>query len=295
MTLDALHLGAGGYPNAVEMDRRLLRRLFGGQTGRLTGFIASPGTGMQVAITAGEAIVDGRVSDAQGNYYVSDPLDTTKAWPAAPIGNNRIDSLVLAVGDLQYGALGSALSGTQGPQWVVVQGTPAASPTAPTDAAITTAVGAGGWERWYDVQVNVGDTSLNAGRITSRAPSAAGGSGGFVNFKPNWTAAAGWSIASARRLQVAGPLHRWELEVTRTGAQIVATASGSITDTVIGTLTDVTMRPVATERLTFYRGGQAWIVTIDTSGVLTLVAQQGGSGNINTSSSSSVRGFVPTA
>lgn len=167
MTLEAVHI-AGGYANKAETDRRLLKRLMNGRVGIITGLAVTPkAASLGVDITAGEAVVTGRSTTSQGNYYVTDAAAGSIVWPA-PSAQPRIDALVLAVGDTQYGALGAGMGGTVGPKWIVVQGAPNAAPVAPTDAAITTAVGAGGWERFADVAVNPGDTAFVAGDITSK-------------------------------------------------------------------------------------------------------------------------------
>lgn len=161
MTLDTVHLGSGSWANKVETDRRLLSRLFGGRRGVITGFTASTPAGMNLGLTAGEAIVGGKSAPTtQGAYYVTDTAAATLAWPAAA-ASPRIDALVLMVGDSQYGAQGNL-----GPRWLIVQGTPAGSPSPPTDAQIQTAVGPGGWERALEVLVPVGAATLLPGNIT---------------------------------------------------------------------------------------------------------------------------------
>ena len=73
MTLDVIHLAANGYPNTAEGDRRLVARIFGGNPGRVVGFVASPDPGMNLRLSGGEFVVRGRSTDGQGFYYVTDP------------------------------------------------------------------------------------------------------------------------------------------------------------------------------------------------------------------------------
>jgi microcystin-dependent protein len=85
------------------------------------------GANYSVDVAAGEAIVQGDDEPAQGNYLVQSDAVANVVWPAPPGSNSRIDILVLQVNDPTAG-------GAAGDNAVlsVVQGTPAASPTAPT-------------------------------------------------------------------------------------------------------------------------------------------------------------------
>jgi len=172
MTLQGGPIAPLGYPNLTETDRFQLWATMGKREGALSGFtIAAAGSGMGVTIQPGEAIVKGDSATTQGAYFVWDTSVYTATLGAAS-AQPRIDALVLAVGDTQYGTLGTAMGGTQGPRWVVVAGTAAASPVAPLDSAIQTAVGAGGWIRWANVRVDPGNTTVQAANITRLAPAA---------------------------------------------------------------------------------------------------------------------------
>jgi hypothetical protein len=207
MALEAVHIASGSYQNKAETDRRLLRRIVGNQAGQWTGMTLTPKVGsLGVDIAAGEAIVTGRSTTSQGFYYVTDSAVASIVWPA-PSAQPRIDALVLAVGDTQYGALGAGMGGTVGPKWIVVQGTPSGTPSAPIDATIQTAVGAGGWERIANVAVNPGDTALVAG-----------------DFTTVWTYILGWNTYTPTATGVTlspGPVARYyrrDSTVTVTGA-----------------------------------------------------------------------------
>lgn len=165
MALNSVPIAGSTYKNLAEVDRRLINQLFSKRSGVLEGFVLTPAAEMNGSLTAGEAIVPGKSTSSQGSYYVSDPASRTVVWPVAS-AQPRIDALVLAVGDTQYGVVGAALGGDSGPEVIVVQGTPNASPVAPSDDAITTAVGAGGWVRLYNVRINNGDTTINPANIT---------------------------------------------------------------------------------------------------------------------------------
>lgn len=155
------------YLNEIETDRHLVRMLAGGRTGASEGLTIEPhSVSLAMNIDPGLAVVGGDI--ARGSYLCWEDDVETVAWPA-PDAQARVDALVLAVGDQQYGALGTEM--TEGPQWLVVTGAPAGSPAAPSDSDIDTAVGAGSWERWADVRIDPTDTTIAEGNITRYNPS----------------------------------------------------------------------------------------------------------------------------
>ncbi len=270
MPLDAIHLGASNYPNSVEVDRRLVSRLFRGRRGQVTGFVVSAGTGLSVNITAGEAVVRGRSAAAQGAYYLSNPDASSVAWPASPLTGSRIDSLVLAVHDAQYGAAGPAMQDAQGPRWIVVTGSASA---APTDAAISTAVGAGGWERWLDVPVATNATTVDIASSTIRHGSAGDEEAGWTSRRARIARAAGWTIEVFRTRPVGVGIYLLEIDATRTGGTLTANAdTGNMGNVEVGTVDDaVGLRPDSPTYLTgVVPGASRWGVTFGTGGPITI-------------------------
>lgn len=170
MTLQAEPLAAGAYQNLAETDRRLVEKIALKRFGFDSGGVVTLGAALSVSVAPFEAYVRGKSTTGQGSYFVSDSGSNVVAWPAANASNPRVDSLVLAVGDLQYGALGTGMGGTQGPKFIVVQGVAGASPTAPVDATIQTAVGAGGWERIADFLVPANAATSNLFTQTVQMP-----------------------------------------------------------------------------------------------------------------------------
>lgn len=217
MPLEAISLGAGSYPNPVELDRRLVARLFNGKTGSITGFIATAAAaGLSLRMSEGEALVRGRSSPTtQGAYYVSNAAIENIPL-AVPAASPRIDAVVLAVGDLQYGALGPGMADTQGPRWLVVQGVPDAAPVAPTDATIQDQVGAGGWERWRNVRVDPGNVNVNPANITAPPPSAVTplDEGAWTAYTPTMTGFTRGNGVLVGRYRRDGDTVHWTVEYT---------------------------------------------------------------------------------
>lgn len=171
MALQGGLIGVSTYQNLVETDRYALFMAARQREGIVSGFVPTRSTtALAMLISAGSAFVQGEAGSSAGHYVAYNTVADTVSWPAAPVANSRIDALVLAVRDAQYGTLPGGT--VNGPVWVVVQGTAAVSPVAPTDAAITTAVGPGGWIRVANVTVVVGDTTLQAANIVSVAGTA---------------------------------------------------------------------------------------------------------------------------
>lgn len=164
-------IAPSSYGNLIETDRYLLWTLSGKREGIVTGLYPTRNpAGMSMLISAGEAFIKGETAGSAGAYFAWNPAQETLTWPAAPATNSRIDALVLAVRDSQFGALpGGAVNG---PLWLVVSGTAGTSPNAPNDAAITTAVGPGGWLRVANVTVAAGETTLTAASISRTAGTA---------------------------------------------------------------------------------------------------------------------------
>ena len=167
LKVEPAYIGQTGYLHPVELDRNLLEGIFSRTGGmRLGDFQASTGVGTRaVAISAGRAFLLGAENAQQGGYVAwSDATETFLL--AAGVGNPRIDTIVLRVIDDQYGSI----SGSPRAEFEVVQGVAAASPTARVDSDFN--VGGsfykpGAWWRVADCRVNVGDTTIPSGQITT--------------------------------------------------------------------------------------------------------------------------------
>lgn len=115
------------------------------------------GANNSVDVAAGVACVTGDNQPAQGNYFINITATENVTLSAAPGSDSRIDVIVLRVRDPQAG-------GDAGDDAIleVVEGTAAASPTAPATPASAIALA--------EVLRTVGDTSVTDSMITDVRP-----------------------------------------------------------------------------------------------------------------------------
>lgn len=130
-------LNAGSHD--AEGDRQLLYEIFGRSSCIFASgefAVTEKGTpDMSVNVAAGKAFIDGSENAAQGGYFVSADTVTNIVISNGDGSNDRIDIIVAQVEDAEYSGSTNAWS------LAVVEGTPAASPSAPTapDNSITLA------------------------------------------------------------------------------------------------------------------------------------------------------------
>lgn len=170
------YIGVSGYLTPVENDRQLIKNIFGRRQGVLGSSdfqVTQAPSGMAVRVNSGALVCGDKESAAQGFYFAWSDSQEDVAWPG-PSGQPRIDTLIARVVDPQYGATAAPT----GAKWEVIQGTPAASPTAPADSVINNVTNnkPGAWVRIADIRINTTDTtSIPAARITDRRVFAASG------------------------------------------------------------------------------------------------------------------------
>lgn len=115
---------------------------------------------MTAVVKVGRAHVKGASANS---YPVRMDADSNVTFNANSSGNPRIDAVVLYI-DLSASPTSNANNVAK---LIVVQGTPAASPSAPTDGDIQTAIGsANPFLRLANVTVTNGATSITTGNIT---------------------------------------------------------------------------------------------------------------------------------
>lgn len=144
--------------------------------GILSGWACSPKSGMTVQIGGNGADRDAAVAEDNAgnktsiNNISGSPIDVT--IPAAPATNNRID-LIVAYADNPPSGTSTVVDNPAACGIIVVSGTAAASPTAPTNAAIRSAItadGATGSTAYYvilaKILVGTGVTTIGSGVIT---------------------------------------------------------------------------------------------------------------------------------
>ena len=147
--------------------------------GILSGWACSPKSGMTVQIGGNGADRDAAVAEDNAgnktsiNNISGSPIDVT--IPAAPATNNRID-LIVAYADNPPSGTSTVVDNPAACGIIVVSGTAAASPTAPTDATIRSAItadGASGSTAYYvilaQIRVGTGVTTIGSGVITQGA------------------------------------------------------------------------------------------------------------------------------
>jgi hypothetical protein len=170
------YIGAEDYLTPVENDRQLVKNIFGRRQGVLGSAdfqVTQAPSGMAVRVNSGAAVCGDKEAATQGFYFAWSDSQEDVPWPG-PSGQPRIDALILRIVDPQYGTTAS----TTGAKWEIIQGTPAASPTAPSDSTINNVTNnkPGAWLRVADVRINTSDTtSIPAARITDRRVYASSG------------------------------------------------------------------------------------------------------------------------
>lgn len=156
--------------NAFNDDLNIYSR------GIISGWACSPKSGMTVQIGGNgterdvAAAEDNAGNKTSINNISGSPIDVT--IPAAPATNNRIDIIVAYAGNPPSGT-STVVDNPAACGIIVVSGTAAASPTAPTDAAIRSAItadGASGSTAYYvilaQIRVGTGVTTIGSGVIT---------------------------------------------------------------------------------------------------------------------------------
>lgn len=145
--------------------------------GIVSGWKCIPSTGMTVVVGGTSGIRD--VAVAQDNIGNKTTINNISAAPisvtisAAPATNKRIDLIVAYVSNPPQGS-STVVDNPAACGLIVVTGTAAATPTAPNDSAIRTAItadGATGTNAYYviiaQIQVNAGISSITSNYITT--------------------------------------------------------------------------------------------------------------------------------
>lgn len=163
--------------------------------GILSGWGCSPKSGMTVQIGGNGSDRDAAVAEDNAgnktsiNNISGSPIDVT--IPAAPATNNRID-LIVAYADNPPSGTSTVVDNPAACGIIVVSGTAAASPTAPTDATIRSAItadGATGSTAYYvvlaQIRVGTGVTTIGSGVITQGSKVESGAKAGASTVSTN--------------------------------------------------------------------------------------------------------------
>lgn len=186
------------YPRSVvspELYARHLARLFTGDV--IDGFTVSPGTGLQVVLAPGNALIRYGSSAVASAREVSLVNNFNLAIGTPDASNPRIDLVVVYVDNsvsLPSGTPSAAnLDGKGVAKAKIVPGTPAATPAAPNATAIQASVGAGNpYTVVAQVRVDNGVSVIASGKITDVRSIAQLTPSRFAN-KPS-TDTNGWTV-----------------------------------------------------------------------------------------------------
>jgi hypothetical protein len=165
----------GGKHSAAAYSE-LEKWAYGSCVASATSFVVSAGSGMNLNISTGA----GLISDTIARRIGTDATETATV-PTASASFNRIDSVVAYIDTAVTPTTGVTDNTNDILKFVVVAGTAAASPVAPNDSAIQSAIGAGKpFMRLYNVTVpqnatNTSGMTFSDQRTVLSAPSIADG------------------------------------------------------------------------------------------------------------------------
>lgn len=163
MTKRVFNMGGGAHSDAAYTAFE--NAAYGSCVANATSLAVSGGGGMSVRIAAGDAIIS---TPSSGKRIQSDAIETVTIT-AANATYPRIDSVVVYI-DSAIQPTTAVIDNVNGIlKFAAVAGTPAASPTAPTESMIQAAIGAGNrYMVLADVKVPNGATSMNTATFTDR-------------------------------------------------------------------------------------------------------------------------------
>lgn len=152
-----------------ELYARHLSRLFTGDV--IDGLTVTPGTGLQVVLAPGNALIRYGSANVASAREVSLVANFNLTIGTADVSNPRIDLVVVYVDNgvtLPSGTPTAAnLDGKGVAKAKIVQGTAAASPSAPNSTAIQSSVGSGNpYTVVAEVRVDAGVSVIAANKIT---------------------------------------------------------------------------------------------------------------------------------
>lgn len=161
---------AGGLHSAAAYSA-FENAMYGSCVATTNDFVATAGSGMNVSLSAGNGLISTGTGFAR--RIASDAVNTIAVATAASTA--RIDSIVAYI-DNSVTPTTNVVDNTNGIlKFVAVSGTPAASPSAPTAAAIQSAIGAGNpYMVLWNVTITANATALTNATFTDRRTIASG-------------------------------------------------------------------------------------------------------------------------
>lgn len=163
MTKRVFNMGGGAHSDAAYTAFE--NAAYGSCVANATSLAVSAGSGMSVRIAVGDAIIS---TPSSGKRIQSDAIETVTIT-AANATYPRVDSVVAYI-DSAVQPTTAVIDNVNGIlKFAAVAGTPAASPTAPTESMIQATIGAGNrYMVLADVKVPNGATSMNTATFTDR-------------------------------------------------------------------------------------------------------------------------------
>ena len=155
----------GGLHSAAAYSA-LENRLWGTSVASAASFVVSAGAGMNVNISTGDGLIS---VDAFNARRIQVTATETAAVPAANATFNRIDTVVAYIDNTVTPSTAQIDNTNNILKFMVVAGTAAATPVAPTDAAIQAAIGAGNpYMPLYNLLLAAGATNVSGITLTDR-------------------------------------------------------------------------------------------------------------------------------
>lgn len=163
MTKRVFNMGGGAHSDAAYTAFE--NAAYGSCVASPSSLAVSTGGGMSVRISAGDGIIS---TPNSGKRIQSDAVETVTISPANAT-YQRIDSVVAYIDNAVQPST-AVIDNTNGIlKFAAVAGTPAASPTAPSESMIQAGIGAGNrYMVLADVRVPAGVTSMNTASVIDR-------------------------------------------------------------------------------------------------------------------------------
>lgn len=141
-------------------------RAWGSCVANAASFVVTPGAGMNLSISTGDGLIS---VDAFNARRIQVTTTETVAVPAASASFGRIDTVVAYIDTAVVASTAQVDNTNDMLKFMVVAGTAAATPVAPTGAAIQAAIGAGNpYNPLYDVLVPQSAVNTTGVTLTDR-------------------------------------------------------------------------------------------------------------------------------
>ena len=167
MTKKVFNLAGGKHSDASYAAFE--NRQFGSVKASIASFLVSAGTGMQAVVSSGDGLI--ATGNASGARRIQSTANENVTVSAASASFNRLDTVVAYIDTAVTPTTGVVDNTNNVLMFACVAGTAAASPAAPSDATIQSAIGAGNpFLRLANILVPQNATNLSGATFTDIAP-----------------------------------------------------------------------------------------------------------------------------